>query len=133
VRVQKDGTVPPVPVRAGSTVTFRLELRNEGLATARRVVACDRVPAGLRIIRAPGAEVRGRRACWRVRSLNDERTFHLTVQVSSRARGMIRNVLRARAANAGNARAVARIRVRPAFDPCPPAVTGRASALRLSC
>jgi uncharacterized repeat protein (TIGR01451 family) len=98
-------------VRAGGTVTFRLEIRNTGLAMARRVVVCDRLPAGLRLIRARGAQVRGNRACWRFATAGDERTVHLTARVDDTVRGVIRNVARATAANAPTARGRARIRV----------------------
>jgi choice-of-anchor A domain-containing protein/uncharacterized repeat protein (TIGR01451 family) len=98
-------------VRAGGTVTYRLEVRNVGLVPAERVVVCDRPPAGLRILRARGAQVRNGRACWRFASVRDERTMHLTVRVNATARGLIRNVARARAANAGTARGRARVRV----------------------
>ncbi|HEX5622147.1 MAG TPA: choice-of-anchor A family protein [Solirubrobacteraceae bacterium] len=98
-------------VHAGGTVTFRLEVRNVGLARAERVVVCDRTPAGLRIIRARGAQIRNGRACWRFASVRDERTMHLTARVNATARGVIRNVARARAANAGTARGRARVRV----------------------
>jgi choice-of-anchor A domain-containing protein/uncharacterized repeat protein (TIGR01451 family) len=107
-------------VRAGRTVTFRLEVRNVGLATAQDVVVCDRVSTSVRIVRAPGAEVRGRRACWRIDSVRDERTFHLAVRVNSTTRGVVRNVVTGRAGNAAIARALAQIRV---VGP-PPAVTG---------
>jgi uncharacterized repeat protein (TIGR01451 family) len=107
-------------VRAGRTVTFRLEVRNVGLATAEAVVVCDRVSTSVRIVRAPGAEVRGRRACWRIDSVRDERTFHLAVRVNSTTRGVVRNVVTGRAGNAAIARALAQIRV---VGP-PPAVTG---------
>jgi choice-of-anchor A domain-containing protein/uncharacterized repeat protein (TIGR01451 family) len=118
-------------VRAGGTVTYRLEVRNVGVATARRVVVCDPVPAGLRIVRARGAEVRGGRACWRFGTVRDERTMHLRARVNSTARGVIRNVARARALNARTVRARSPIRVvGAAVDPCPPA---GAQAARLSC
>jgi choice-of-anchor A domain-containing protein/uncharacterized repeat protein (TIGR01451 family) len=98
-------------VRAGGTVTFRLKVVNIGLATARRVVVCDRLPAGLRIVRARGAQVRAGRACWRIGSLRDERTMHLKARVDDTASGVIRNVAHARASNAPTARGRARIRV----------------------
>jgi choice-of-anchor A domain-containing protein/uncharacterized repeat protein (TIGR01451 family) len=122
-------------VVAGETVTFRLEVRNVGVAPAEDVVVCDRVPLGLRIVRARGAQVRGDRACWRIGSLRDERTMHLTVRVNSTARGAIRNVARARAVNAGSVRGRARIRVLPAdpFDGRPPAKGAQANAARLYC
>jgi choice-of-anchor A domain-containing protein/uncharacterized repeat protein (TIGR01451 family) len=111
-------------VRAGGTVSFRLEVRNIGLAAARDVSVCDRPPAGLRIVRARGARVRAGRACWRFDSVRDERTLHLTVRANTTARGVIRNVARARASNAATVRGRARIRVLAAPAPVCPAFCG---------
>jgi choice-of-anchor A domain-containing protein/uncharacterized repeat protein (TIGR01451 family) len=117
-------------VPAGGMVSYRLEVRTIGVAAARDVVVCDRVPVGLTIVRARGARVRGNRACWRFRRVSDERTMHLRARVNSTARGVIRNVARARAENAPAARGRTRIRVFAApFDPCPPG----AAASRLLC
>jgi len=111
--------------RAGGTVTFRLEIRNVGLARAERVSVCDRLPAGLRILRARGAQVRAGRACWRFDTVRDERTMHLTARANDTASGVIRNVAHARAANAPTARARARIRVLAAPVEACPAVARR--------
>ena len=91
-------------VRAGSKVTYRMRIRNVGLPTARRVVVCDPVPQGLRIVRAKGAKVRNGRACWTIRRLSREKTFHLTARVSRLWSRPITNVARARAANASRVR-----------------------------
>jgi choice-of-anchor A domain-containing protein/uncharacterized repeat protein (TIGR01451 family) len=106
-------------VRAGGTVTFRLEVRNIGLVALQDVSVCDRPPAGLRIVRARGARVRAGRACWRFDSVRDERTMHLTARVSTAARGVIRNIARARASNAATVRGRARIRVAAPVQACP--------------
>jgi uncharacterized repeat protein (TIGR01451 family) len=113
-------------VTAGRTVSFRLEVRNIGLATALDVVVCDPLPAGLRIVRARGAEIRGDRACWRIDSLRAERTLRLTARPNLTASGVFRNVARARAANARTARGRARIRVLAAdpFNGRPPPAKG---------
>jgi uncharacterized repeat protein (TIGR01451 family) len=111
-------------VRAGGTVTFRLEVRNLGVAAAQDVSVCDRPPAGLRIVRARGAQVRAGRACWRFATVRDERTMHLTVRANTTARGVIRNVARARASNAATVRGRARIRVLAAPAPVCPAFCG---------
>jgi choice-of-anchor A domain-containing protein/uncharacterized repeat protein (TIGR01451 family) len=117
-------------VPAGGTVTFRLEVRTIGVAAARDVVVCDRMPVGLTIIRARGATVRGNRACWQFGRVANERTMHVRARVNETASGAIRNVARVRAANARRARARSAIRVLAApFDPCPP---GAATA-RLLC
>lgn len=91
-------------VRAGSKVTYRMRIRNVGLPTARRVVVCDPLPQGLRIVRAKGAKIRNGRACWTIRRLSREKTFHLTARVSRLWSRPITNVARARAANASRVR-----------------------------
>ena len=48
--------------RPGRLVRFRLFGENFGFATARDVVACDRIPRGLRLVRAPGDPTVRRRA-----------------------------------------------------------------------
>ena len=78
-----------------------------GCATARQVIISRPVRFGLRIVRARGAQVRGSRACWRIRSLQDGATMHLTARVNSTVRSVIRNVARARAVIPGDARATA--------------------------
>lgn len=117
-------------VPAGGTVGYRLQVRTVGVAVARDVVVCDRMPVGLTIVRARGATVRGNRACWRFGSVTHSRTVHLRARVNETASGVIRNVARARATNAPRARARRAIRVLAApFDPCPP----RAAASRVRC
>jgi uncharacterized repeat protein (TIGR01451 family) len=97
----------------GSKVTYRLRIRNVGLPPARRVTVCDPLPQGLRIVRARGARVRSGRACWTVRRLPREKTFHLTARVNQTAAGRITNVASARARNAARVRNPTTIRVRP--------------------
>lgn len=117
-------------VPAGGTVTFRLQVRTIGVATARDVVVCDRMPVGLTIVRARRATVRDNRACWRFGEVRHERTVRLRARVNETASGVIRNVARARATNAPRARARRAIRVLAApFDPCPPGV----ATIRLHC
>jgi uncharacterized repeat protein (TIGR01451 family) len=122
-------------VVAGQSVTYRIEVRNIGIIDARRVVVCDPVPAGLTIVRARGARVRDGRACWRIRSLGNERTFHVKARVNRTARGRIANTARARAANARRVRNATRIRVRARGqpDPCPTPSAVGARAARLRC
>jgi choice-of-anchor A domain-containing protein/uncharacterized repeat protein (TIGR01451 family) len=91
-------------LRAGSKVTYRLRIRNVGLPPARRVRVCDPVPQGLRIVRARGARVSGGRACWTIRRLSREKTFHVTARANRTTRGAIRNTASARAANASRVR-----------------------------
>jgi choice-of-anchor A domain-containing protein/uncharacterized repeat protein (TIGR01451 family) len=103
-------------VKPGGKVTYRLRIRNVGLPPARRVVVCDPLPVGLRIVRAPGARIRDGRACWTVRRLSREKTFRLTARVNQTASGRIKNVARARARNANRVSNPTTIRVRPAHN-----------------
>jgi choice-of-anchor A domain-containing protein/uncharacterized repeat protein (TIGR01451 family) len=98
-------------VAPGSKVRFRLRIRNVGLPTARRVVVCDQLPQGLKIVRARGARIRNGRACWRIRRLSRERTLHVTARVTLVGRGRITNTASARAANARRVRNPATVRV----------------------
>lgn len=98
-------------VTPGSKVTYRLRLRNIGLPAARRVIVCDPLPQGLRIVRARGARIRNGRACWRLRRLSRERTFHVTARVTLVGRGRITNTASARAANARRVRNPTTVRV----------------------
>jgi len=99
-------------IKPGGKVTYRLRIRNVGLPTARRVTVCDPVPQGLRIVKARGAKIREGRACWMIRRLSREKTFHLTARANHAAPSRIRNVANARAANAARVRNGTTVRVR---------------------
>jgi hypothetical protein len=79
-------------------------------ADARRVRVCDRVPAALEVVRAPGAEREGRRLCWTVPRLAQGTSLRFQFLARLR-RGattrLVHNVAIARAANAASRRAVA--------------------------
>ena len=80
-------------VSPNQRVTFRITVRNRGRGTARNVITCDRMPAGLRVVSAPGARRSGRNLCWRVASMrpNTRRTFKVVARVgpSSRRRVIV--------------------------------------------
>jgi len=99
-------------IKPGGKVTYRLRIRNVGLPTARRVTVCDPVPQGLRIVKARGAKIREGRACWTIRRLAREKTFHLTARANHTTSGKIRNTANARAANAARVRNGTTVRVR---------------------
>jgi choice-of-anchor A domain-containing protein/uncharacterized repeat protein (TIGR01451 family) len=110
-------------IKPGGKVTYRLRIRNVGLPTARRVTVCDPVPQGLRIVKAPGAKIREGRACWAVRRLSRERTFHLTARANHTTAGKVRNTANARAANAARVRNATTVHVRGVrAGACPAAV-----------
>jgi choice-of-anchor A domain-containing protein/uncharacterized repeat protein (TIGR01451 family) len=98
-------------VRAGSTVTYRLKVRNTGLAPLLDMRLCDPVPVGMTIVRAPGGRIRGNRVCWRLGTLR--RTAHREVRarVNRTASGSLRNIARATASNAPRARNATKVRV----------------------
>jgi large repetitive protein len=113
-------------VRGGQTLRFKLSVR-----VGRRAVlgaqVCDRLPAGLVFVRAPGARFRDGRACWTLRYLGAgaRRTFTVVARAE---RGFevrrIRNVAVARARNAARRTAGARVRIAPAFGGAGGGVTG---------
>ena len=53
--------------RPGQQIRYRILVRNTGDAIARRTRVCDRLPAALQLVRAPGARrLSARRHCWTV-------------------------------------------------------------------
>ena len=113
-------------VRGGDTLRFKMTVR-----VGRRAVlgarVCDRLPAGLVFVRAPGARFRDGRACWTVRYLGAgaRRTFTVVARAE---RGFevrrVRNVAVAGARNAARRTAGARVRIAPAFGGAGGGVTG---------
>lgn len=72
-------------VRPSQQVGFRITIRNRGRGMARNVAVCDRMPRGLRVVRAQGARRSGRDVCWRLSSLRPgaRRSFQLLTRVTS--------------------------------------------------
>jgi uncharacterized repeat protein (TIGR01451 family) len=78
--------------RPGQLVRFRLRAINFGFASATDVRACDRVPRGLRLVRAPGdPTLRRGRLCWRVATIDTRRQAIATFRVRRRVCGRIVN------------------------------------------
>ena len=104
-------------VSPNQRVTFRITVRNRGRGTARNVITCDRMPAGLRVVSAPGARRSGRNLCWRVASMrpNTKRTFKVVARVgpSSRRRVIVNpaDVIASNTLNCRNQAAARRLRV----------------------
>jgi uncharacterized repeat protein (TIGR01451 family) len=91
-----------IRTRPGRLVRFRLSGRNLGFATARNVRACDRVPRGLRLVRAPGdPTVRNGRICWALGNVATRRRGTVTFRVRQRVCGRLVNRLTVRADNGG--------------------------------
>ena len=80
-------------VSPNQRVNFRITVRNRGRGTARNVLTCDRMPAGLRVVSAPGARRSGRSLCWSVKTMRPRttRTFKVVARVgpSSRRRVIV--------------------------------------------
>jgi uncharacterized repeat protein (TIGR01451 family) len=115
-------------VRTGGIVRYRLRIRNVGRADARTIRLCDRLPSGLQYAADGAAKIRGRRACFTLRTLRagTSRTFRLTTRAESVARARtVCNVATLSARGVSSRRAGACIRVVPVEDSCP-ARTARA-------
>ncbi|HEX2071894.1 MAG TPA: hypothetical protein VHF90_09645 [Thermoleophilaceae bacterium] len=101
-------------VRAGSRVTFAIRARNHSRGVARRVRVCDRLPAGLVVVRAtPRGRLAGGSYCWKVRRLpgRSSKSLRLTVSVLPGVGGRILNRAVVTSANARPATARRAIRV----------------------
>ena len=112
---------------SGTTITFRITVRNRGTATALRVRVCDRLPSGLTFVSARGARLNGRQACWTIARLGARASRTLTLRartdVVSRAR-RITNMATADGANTASTRARARVLIDPSgVAPQPGGVT----------
>jgi hypothetical protein len=60
-----------------------MTVRNTGRGTAIAARVCDRVPKGLKVVRAPGATITNGQLCWRIRVLRPggRRRYVVRVQV----------------------------------------------------
>ena len=91
--------------RPGQLVRFRLRGYNQGFATARAVRACDIVPRGLALVRAPGDPVvRKRRICWNLGAVDTKRAATITFRVRARVCGRAVNRIVVRSRNGGRDR-----------------------------
>ena len=115
-------------VHAGSTLTYRLKVRNTGLAPLLGLRLCDPVPVGMTIVRAKGGRISGNRVCWRLGELHRTAHREVKVRVNRTASGGLRNIARARADNAARARNATRVRVLgESAVGCPARVLARAA------
>ena len=114
-------------VRAGRRVNYQLRVRNTGRGTANRVRVCDRLPRGLVFATTRGAQIKGRRACFTVRTLRPgrSRTFVVRARAESTERAHRICNTAIRSARGVRVRAVrACINVLPAFARRGGGVTG---------
>jgi uncharacterized repeat protein (TIGR01451 family) len=110
-------------VQAGSTLNYRIRVRNPSKGEARNVKVCDRLPSGLRFVSSsPKAKRSGGQRCWTIKSLKagKSRTYRVTVRTAKGANG--RKVNRASISSPSIKPAIARrpVQVRGAQ----PGVTG---------
>ncbi len=104
-------------VTAGGKVRYRITVRNTAKSVAREVRVCDRAPAGLVLLKTPGAKLRQGAACWTFKRLAPSKS--LTLKVTARVTGTghsrtLKNRVVAQAANAKSRSATASVRVLPA-------------------
>jgi uncharacterized repeat protein (TIGR01451 family) len=99
-----------VKTRPGRLVRFRLFGINLGFASAANVRACDVVPRGLRLVRAPGdPTVRRGRICWQLGTVATSRRGTITFRVRKRVCGRVVNRLTVRSSNGGRDRDSAQV------------------------
>jgi uncharacterized repeat protein (TIGR01451 family) len=112
-------------VLGGRLVAFTMVVRARGLSPARETVLCDRVPAGLSVVREGGARLRGNQACWVIGTLEpgESRRFRLVTRADPVRRATrVTNVAEAIADGIAPLRDGARVRILPLpVRPCPPA------------
>jgi large repetitive protein len=93
-------------VSAGQRVTFTLRLRNLGPGTARDVTVCDRLPAGLLFVSAPGGTFRAGQVCWSFGKLRAGAQRRLKLNTRAARLPTARRVVNTGVADASNAGAV---------------------------
>ncbi len=102
------------PVKAGDHVPYRIKVTNTSKVATNNVVVCDRLPAALVILSAPGAKLHAGQPCWTTALLraNTSKTFSLTVRVTTSARpGRLTNTATANAPHAARRTASAHVTV----------------------
>ena len=102
-------------VAAGRTVRFRIVVTAAGALPVQGARVCDVMPARLSVASASGARVRGRRACWTIRSLavGSSRRFSVTARAGVfPSRRRVTNVASVRGGNVLGASARAAVVVR---------------------
>jgi uncharacterized repeat protein (TIGR01451 family) len=109
-------------VRPGEVVPYRITVRNIGGAAARNVRVCDKLPSGLKLMRAPRGDRAGnRKVCWEVGALGSgqKRTLRVVAQVkTSMGDGSLTNRATAGGSNTNRTKSKEKVRVETAQDPC---------------
>jgi large repetitive protein len=113
-------------VEGGKKVGFTITLHN-GFTAMINAKVCDRLPAALTFVKAPGARYVNGEACWTKKYVAAHKTLklHLVARaVKSFKPRKARNVAVSSAANAGRRSASAAVRIKAAFAGKPGGVTG---------
>jgi uncharacterized repeat protein (TIGR01451 family) len=98
-------------VPAGSTVRYQLVVKVTG-GTAHDVVVCDKLPAQMSYVALGSASLVDGKACWFIAELKGSRTLSLKAKVDlGTGAGPLTNNATAASSDAGNARAVATVKV----------------------
>ena len=113
-------------VPGGKKVGFTIALHN-GFAAMTNAKVCDRLPAALTFVKAPGARYVNGEACWTEKYVAAHKTVRLHL-VARAVKGyksrQVRNVATSRADNAGRRSASVAVRIKAAFSGKPGGVTG---------
>lgn len=114
-RLRVDLDAPTDVLRPTAVVSFEATVSVSGPEPIRKLDVCTRLPAGLDLIRAPGAVIGGDEACWRQSKLKAgaEGRYRATARVKASARGKLRTLTTVRAANAPTRRVRRTFVVRP--------------------
>jgi large repetitive protein len=113
-------------VEGGKKVGFTITLHN-GFAAMVNAKVCDRLPAALTFVKAPGARYVDGEACWTKKYVAPHKTLRLHViarAVKSFKPRKVRNVAVSSADNAGDRSASAAVRIKAALAGKPGGVTG---------
>ena len=100
-------------VDAGHTIAYTIVVRNAGSNAAVRVQTCERLPAGLTYVSAPGSRMQAGNVCWTRAYLAPGASvrYHLLARVRPSTTGDVVNVVVARAQNAPRVAASAPVEV----------------------
>lgn len=104
-------------VRAGSKVSYKIQVKNPSVATVRNVKVCDRPPAGLELIKTnPRAKLKNGAWCWQLKSIAPKttRTLRVTAKVLRGAEGKVTNVVTVDGQDISTKKSTSPIRVIPA-------------------
>ncbi|MGB0120246.1 MAG: DUF11 domain-containing protein, partial [Solirubrobacterales bacterium] len=88
--------------RAGSTVKYRIQVRNRTTQAAVDVEVCDRIPAGTTVISTGGGKLDRGRVCWSIDYLpgKGKRNFRIKLRIDRfYASSSLKNVVTAKADN----------------------------------